>query len=66
MDKTAVWMAIGGVIAAALALLAWIGDRRRLRRTRLDQVGFMPWTGIFFWSLMIAVVLLGASLPRLL
>ncbi len=66
MDKTAVWMAIAGAIAAALALLAWIGDRRRLRRTRLDQVGFMPWTGIFFWSLMIAVVLLGASLPRLL
>jgi uncharacterized membrane protein len=66
MDRTAVWMAVAGAIAAAMALVAWVGDHRRMRRDRLDQVGFMPWTGIFFWSLMAAVVLLGVSLPRLL
>ncbi len=66
MDRTAQWMAVVGALAAALALVAWVGDHRRMRRTRLDRVGFMPWTGIFFWSLMAAVVLLGASLPRLL
>lgn len=66
MENSAVWMATSGSLAAILALLAWIADQRRLRRTRLDRVGFMPWTGIFFWALMTAVVLLGASLPRLL
>lgn len=66
MDRTALWMAVAGALAAALALVAWVGDHRRIRRRQLDQVGFMPWTGIFFWALMAAVVLLGASLPRLL
>jgi ABC-type uncharacterized transport system permease subunit len=65
MDKTALWMAIAGGLAALMGIVAWVGDHRRMRRRRLDQVGFMPWTGIFFWSLMAAVVLLGASLPRL-
>lgn len=66
MDGTALWMAIAGACAAALALVAWVGDHRRMRRKQLDRVGFMPWTGIFFWALMAAVVLLGVSLPRLL
>lgn len=66
MDGTAAWMALVGALATALALVAWLGDHRRMRRKQLDQVGFMPWTGIFFWSLMAAVVLLGVSLPRLL
>jgi hypothetical protein len=65
MDRTALWMAVGGALAATLAFVAWIGDHRRMRRTQLDQVGFMPWTDIFFWALMAAVVLLGVSLPRL-
>jgi uncharacterized membrane protein len=66
MDRTALWMAVAGALAAALALVAWVGDHRRMRRKQLDRVGFMPWTGIFFWALMAAVVLLGVSLPRLL
>jgi cell division protein FtsX len=65
MDRTGLWMALAGAFAATLALVAWIGDHRRMRRTQLDQVGFMPWTDIFFWALMAAVVLLGVSLPRL-
>jgi hypothetical protein len=59
-------MAVAGACAAVLALVAWVADYRRMRRKQLDQVGFMPWTGIFFWALMMAVVLLGVSLPRLL
>lgn len=66
MDRTALWMAVAGGVAALAALVAWVGDLRRMRRSQLDRVGFMPWTGLFFWSLMVAVVLLGGSLPRLL
>ncbi|MGE4303231.1 MAG: hypothetical protein AB7E24_04280 [Novosphingobium sp.] len=59
-------MAIAGAVAAALAVLAWVQDRRRLRRSNLDRVGFMPWTPIFFWSLMAAILLLGLSGPAFL
>lgn len=61
MDDTTRIMAIAGVLAAGVAALAWWRDRRRLRRSDLDRVGFMPWTSLFFWSLMLAVLLLGLS-----
>ncbi|WP_298196692.1 hypothetical protein [Novosphingobium sp.] len=50
----------GALVALAVALFAWWGDRRRLRRTDLDRVGLMPWEGLFFWALL-AAVLLGAA-----
>ena len=54
-------LAFAAGIALALAGLAWWGDRRRLRRHDLDRVGLMPWTGLFFWSLLAAVLLLAAA-----
>ena len=51
-------MAIAGAVAAALAVLAWVQDRRRLRRSNLDRVGFMPWTPIFILSLIFMGLLL--------
>jgi hypothetical protein len=58
MDDYRMVLSAGG-LAALLALVAWLGDRRRMRRTRPDAVGFMPWTALFFWALLAAVVLLG-------
>lgn len=55
-------MPLGGSLALALAMLAWWGDRRRARRANLDRVGLTPWTGLFFWAVLAAAVLLGASL----
>ncbi|EQB13918.1 MAG: hypothetical protein K0R64_2689 [Novosphingobium lindaniclasticum] len=52
-------MAVIGGIAVALAVIAWLGDRRRMKRRDLDRVGFMPWTSVFFFALMAAVLLLG-------
>lgn len=52
-------MAVIGGIAVALAVLAWLGDRRRMKRRDLDRVGFMPWTSVFFFALLAAVLLLG-------
>ena len=50
--------AIGGV-AALIAALAWWGDRRRVRRSNLDAVGWVPWTPVFFVALLVAVVAIG-------
>jgi hypothetical protein len=50
-----------GLAAAALALLAWFADRRRMRRSDPDAVGFMPWTTVFFWAFLATVLLLGLA-----
>lgn len=56
---------IAGVVAAMLALIAWAGDRRRVRRRNPDSVGFMPWTPVFFWALLAACILLGLAVRHL-
>ncbi len=50
-----------GGFALALALTAVWAERRRLRRSNLDAVGFMPWTVIFLTSFLAAVILLGLA-----
>lgn len=61
MNDSTPLFAIAGTLAALSAACAWIGDRRRINRRDVDRVGFMPWTGIFFWSLLAAVLLLGLA-----
>ncbi|MEE4450212.1 hypothetical protein [Novosphingobium resinovorum] len=61
MDDSLRVTVIGGCLAALLAVVAWLGDHRRHRRKHIDRVGFMPWTPIFFFSLFVAVLLLGLS-----
>jgi hypothetical protein len=65
MDDSTMIMAIFGGFAAVMTVVAWFADRRRHRRTDLDRVGFMPWTAVFFWSLLAAVLLLGLSARQL-
>ncbi len=61
MDSEAFPYAIGGFIALVVVLVAWLGDRRRMRRSHPDAVGFMPWPTVFFWALFAAVLLLGLA-----
>ncbi len=50
-----------GLLAVALAILAWRGDRRRMTRSDPDAVGLMPWRDLAFWSAFAALLLLGAA-----
>ena len=61
MTNLAEMLAIAGLSAVVLAAIAWTGDRRRTRRSDLDKVGLMPWTPLFFGSLLAAIVLLGLA-----
>lgn len=56
-----------GAAFLALAGLAMLGDRRRARRQRIDQldrVGWVPWTGIFLACAIIGGGLIALSLPQ--
>lgn len=52
-----------GLACWLLAGVALIAERRRHARTNLDQVGWVPWTGVFLAMTLCGVmfVLLGAK-----
>lgn len=52
---------VAGAVALAIALASAWAERRRLRRTNLDAVGFMPWTVIYLTTFLAAIVFLGLS-----
>ncbi|HEU4650472.1 MAG TPA: hypothetical protein VFS49_03570 [Croceibacterium sp.] len=55
---------LAGLLGGALLLFAaaaGVAERRRLRRRRIDAVGFMPWTAVFFLSLFPGVTLLALA-----
>ena len=61
-DVPIMWLA--GLAALGIAVIAWLGDRRRMRRSEPDAVGFMPWTSVFFWALFAACILFGLAARR--
>ncbi len=52
---------IAGLVALAVAIIAWLGDRRRMQRSDPDAVGIMPWRDIAFWASLIACIGLGLA-----
>ncbi len=50
----ALWIAAGA--SAVIAIFAALADRRRARRTRLDRVGWVPWSAILLAALMVGAV----------
>ena len=57
-------MALWGVVFVALAMLANVAERLRMKRARLDRLGWVPWTNVFLACLVIGGGLLALSLPR--
>lgn len=58
--------ALWGAGLLALALLASLAERRRVKRARIDRVGWMPWTGIFLACAVIGTGLLALAAKGLL
>jgi len=56
-------MAAWGAIFVAVAVLASLAERYRMKTARLDRLGWMPWTSIFAFSAIIGGGLLMYSLP---
>lgn len=59
-DATIVGLWGGGLLL--LALPAFVGEKLRLRRSRIDAVGCMPWTAVFLASALGGVALLTMAL----
>lgn len=59
-------MALWGLGFVLLAALASVMERLRSRRTRLDRVGWVPWTTLLLLSATIGAGLLAVALPTLL
>jgi hypothetical protein len=59
-DATLVGLAGGALLL--VAVVAFTGERRRMRRRHIDAVGWMPWTTLFFLSFFCGVVLLALAI----
>lgn len=44
------------LLSGCLVLLSSLADRRRNRRTNIENVGFMPWTAITVFSVLATVI----------
>lgn len=61
MDDLTFTLLLAALAAVAIAVTAWLADRRRMRRADPDAVGFMPWTDLFFWSAFVGFLLIVAA-----
>lgn len=48
-------MLTAGAVSAAIAVIAEVAEHRRRNRRDVDAVGFMPWRGIAFLSVAVAL-----------
>lgn len=56
------WFLLPAIIALTLAVGGWLGDRRRMRRSAPDAVGWVPWRDLSFFAGFAAILLLVGAL----
>ena len=54
------WFGAAG--AAAIAVVSALGEHRRRRRTRIDDVGYVPWQFLQVMAMLGAVILASGAL----
>lgn len=54
----ATFAGIAGIVVLLFAVIALIADRRRVKRRHIDQVGWVPWTKVFFAAILVGMTLL--------
>lgn len=57
----ATWVGLAGGALLLFAGLALLADRRRARRSRIDDVGWVPWTVVFLISAICGTSLLALA-----
>lgn len=57
-------LALWGVGFLAVALLANFAERRRMKHSRIDRIGWVPWMPIFLAAMVIGGGLLAIALPQ--
>ena len=56
-------LALWGAGFLLFALVALYMERRRLKRARIDGVGWVPWTGLFLTGAVVGGGLLAVAVP---
>ena len=58
-------LVLGGAGLLLIAAMASFAERRRVKRSQIDRVGWMPWTGLFLTCAVAGVVMLAFGIPGL-
>ena len=56
-------VALWGLACLCAAIFALVMERRRSKRTSIDNVGWVPWTGVFLTFAVLGGALLVVSIP---
>ncbi len=59
-------LALWGAGFLLFALFTLLMERRRLKRARIDGVGWVPWTGLFLTCAVVGGGLLAVAIPGIL
>ncbi|MFC4255650.1 hypothetical protein GRI97_17810 [Altererythrobacter xixiisoli] len=53
---------LSGGLLLVIAAVATLADRRRTRRTRIEAVGWVPWTAVYLLAAFVGIILLTLAL----